>query len=68
MNTKENNQKIALFNRTVPVGSKVIVTLDDESERETTTTSEAWVLGGHTPVVLLDGIAGAYMLSRVVKA
>lgn len=43
----------------------VEVTLDDGSIKETCTTSEAWVLGGHTAVVMLNGIVGCYNLNRV---
>lgn len=46
-------------------GKLVAVTLDDRSLKETFTTSEAWVLGGHTAVVKINGISGAYALSRV---
>lgn len=56
-----------------PAGTRVVVTLDDGSERETATRSQAWMLGaepsrgrgGHTAVVLLDGISGGYALRRV---
>lgn len=46
-------------------GQPVIVRLDDGSDWQTTTRSEAWLLGGHTPVVSLVGKAGGYLLSRV---
>jgi len=68
MTTKELNQAVLKFNTECPEGTEVIVTLDDGSTRKTQTTSEAWILGGHTAVVLLDGISGCYLLSRVVKA
>lgn len=31
----------------------------------TETTSEAWVMGGHTAVIMLADISGCYMLDRV---
>ena len=65
---KELNQAVQKFNRECPVGTAVTVTLDDESKCETTTTSEAWILGGHSAVILLDGFVGSYLLSRVVKS
>lgn len=46
-------------------GCTVIVTLDSGEERRTRTLSEAELPCGHTPVVWLDGIRGAYALSRV---
>lgn len=53
------------WNAKHPVGCKVEVTLDDGSIKETQTASEAWVLGGHTAVIKLEGISGGYSLSRV---
>lgn len=53
------------WNEKHKVGCKVDVTLDDGSIKETTTASEAWVLGGHTAVIKLEGITGGYSLSRV---
>lgn len=53
------------WNEKYPVGSNVEVALDDGSIKETKTASQAWVLGGHTAVVKLEGICGAYALSRV---
>lgn len=32
------------------------------------TRSMAWMLGGHTPVILVEGITGAYALERVTAA
>ena len=46
-------------------GKLVEVTLDDGSIKETYTTSVAWVWGGHTAVVMLNGIVGCYNLNRV---
>ena len=51
-----------------PPGTPVVVRKDDGSLFRTTTRSAALVLGGHTPVVMLDGIAGCYLLSRVTPA
>jgi len=46
-------------------GCAVRVRKDDGSEVETKTRSAAWLLGGHTAVILLEGISGAFMLNRV---
>lgn len=46
-------------------GTAVLVTKDDGSILETKTSSEPWKLGGHTWVVLVDGITGCYSLKRV---
>lgn len=53
------------WNSKYPVGKPVEVTLDDGSIKETKTASEAWVMGGHTGVIKLEGISGGYALSRV---
>ena len=47
------------------VGTPVIVLRDDGSEFETVTRSTAWLLGGHSAVIQVEGIAGSYSLSRV---
>lgn len=39
--------------------------LDSGERRETRTMSDEQLLGGHTAVVWLEGIAGAYALERV---
>jgi hypothetical protein len=52
------------WNAAVPVGSPVTVRKDSDEIVETRTRSEAWVLSGHSPVVLLDGIRGCYLLTR----
>ncbi len=53
------------FNRENPIGTPVSVRRDDGSVTRTVTRSRAWVLAGVCPVVLVDGIRGAYLLSRV---
>lgn len=57
-----------VFNAACPVGSPVIVKLDGGETRETTTTSEAQVLSGHSSVIWLKGISGCYLLDRVTLA
>jgi hypothetical protein len=47
------------------IGTLVEVRLDGGSLKETKTRSEAWVMGGHSAVVMLEGIAGGYSLRRV---
>lgn len=50
------------------IGDTVKVRLDDGTVKQTITESDAWLLGGHTAVILLKGITGGYMLSRVSAA
>jgi hypothetical protein len=56
---------VSEWNHLVAVGDEVEVTMDDRSVFKTRTRSEAQILGGHSAVVCLDGIAGAYSLNRV---
>jgi hypothetical protein len=65
---KMNQQAVDRWNANSPVGSQVSVTLDNGSVVATKTRSEAQLMGGHTPVVWLDGISGAYLLDRVTAA
>ena len=48
-----------------PEGSDVVVTDDLGRRWNTRTRSEPWFLGG-VPVVLIEGIAGGYLCSRMV--
>lgn len=45
-------------------GMMAEVTDDDGKVTLRTVTSEPWQLGGHTWVIMLDGISGAYALER----
>jgi len=66
---QQNNElKVENWNLKHPVGSKVIVTKDGGEVVESTTTSPAEMLGGHTPVIWLEGFSGAYLLDRVAIA
>lgn len=62
--------RVEEWNTEHPVGTPVTVTKDNGTETRTKTRSAAWMLGaddsspGHTAVVLLEGISGAYLLSR----
>ncbi len=53
------------FNLHVPVGAPVTVRKDMGELFETRTRSEAWVMSGHTAVVMVEGISGGYLLERV---
>lgn len=56
---------IDLFNKTVPIGTAVIVVLDSGEQERTNTRSHAW-LCSDSGVVLLDGIAGGYSIDRIL--
>lgn len=58
-------QQVDAWNRAHQVGTPVIVTKDGGEQIETTTCSEAEVLGGHSAVIWLEGISGCYALERV---
>ena len=54
-----------------PIGTSVEVTKDNGEKLRTVTRSMPWMLGassrgpGHTAVILVEGIAGGYLLERV---
>lgn len=64
-NPERQRELVTEWNRLNPEGTKVNVRKDDGSTLETVTRSPAWLMGEHTAVVLVDGIAGGYMLERV---
>lgn len=51
--------------RPQPIGTSVEVTKDSGEKVSTVTRSEPWLLGDGTPVILLEGITGGYLLTRV---
>ena len=58
--------KIKVFNEKHPVGASVVIVKDNSNTVKTTVKHPACIMGGHTAVVWLDGILGAYALNRVV--
>ncbi len=58
--------KVEVFNEKHPVGSVVTVIKDFGEKIDVKVRIPAEILSGHTAVVWLDGISGAYSLSRVV--
>lgn len=74
---KEEKRQVELvdaWNEVHKIGIDVIVTLDNTAEMPTKTRSEAFMLGkcrdypGHTAVIFLEDISGAYSLERVRPA
>lgn len=59
------NKIVEEWNKSCKIGIDVEVIKDDGSTIFTKTKSLAWVLGGHTPVILLEGMSGCYALERV---
>jgi hypothetical protein len=57
--------EVAQWNAQHPVGTEVFLTKDDGEVLHTKTRSTAWVLGGHTNLILLENISGACDLDRV---
>lgn len=64
----EHKTDVACWNAAHLVGREVTVELDSREKIKTKTTSEAWLLGGHTAVIMLEGISGCYALERVLPA
>ncbi|MCK5607582.1 hypothetical protein KAR91_37205 [Candidatus Pacearchaeota archaeon] len=50
------------FNAANQIGIEVDVKKDDGSIDRTRTRSEAWLMGTHTAMIILDGFPGGYML------
>ncbi len=64
----KNEKAVKAWNEAHPNpegGVRVRVTMDLGQTIETTTRSAAWMLGGHSPVIKLAGISGAFLLTRV---
>lgn len=59
---------VAKFNTEVPVGSPIVFWpgVRAGAGRESVTRSRAWVLGGHSAVVMVAGYAGGIALTHVV--
>ncbi|WP_395736319.1 hypothetical protein [Prosthecobacter sp.] len=59
----------AAWNHAYPVGTRVRVYTrmlgDEQSAIDTTTTSQAWVAGGHSAMVCVRGLSGGYALTHV---
>jgi hypothetical protein len=62
-------KKASEWNLKFPVGTQVVrYKLIDplEEGNETRTRSEAWVMGGHSVMVMVEGVAGGVLLDSVV--
>ena len=64
-NVLEPATRIIASKKSWPVGTKVSVYKDDGTRLDTVTRSAPWHLGGHTWVVLVEGITACYRLDRV---
>lgn len=62
---KANKQKVIDWNQQHPPGTSVELTNDEGQIEETKTRSEAWLLGSGTPVVMVEGRTGGYLLDRI---
>jgi hypothetical protein len=68
-NLKQLEATVAAWNRSHPVGTpvvryKLIAPLREATE--TKTRSEAWVLSGHSAVVMVEGVSGCVVLESVI--
>jgi hypothetical protein len=63
----KNAAAVRQFNRHVPEGTAVLYWPGERAGegRTSRTRSEAWLLGGHTPVVMVEGYAGGIALTHV---
>ncbi|WP_300680721.1 hypothetical protein [Nocardioides sp.] len=61
-------RQVEQFNQIVPIGTPVLFWpgAREGEGRESKTRSEAWMLGGHTPAVMVEGYPGGIALSHVM--
>lgn len=62
-------KQVSDWNQKHPIGSKVMryKIIDPlEDGNETKTRSEAWVMGGHSAMVMVEGVSGGVCLESVV--
>jgi len=62
---EELTKQVDEWNAKVNVGDTVNVTLDNKNVITATVTSKAFVMGGHSAMVMIFGMSGAYSLDRV---
>lgn len=64
----KNIDLVEQFNALVPIGTPVLYWPGERSGegRKSITRSAAWLLGNHTPVVMIEGYAGGIALSHVM--
>ena len=55
---------VLIWNAANKPGIAVVLKLDDDTTKRTVTRSEAWEVCGQA-VILLEGVAGGYLLNRV---
>lgn len=64
-NIKQLQAMVDDWNARFPVGTEVKMIKDSGDIVRTKTRSNAAVMGGHSAVIWLDGVAGCYLLKRV---
>lgn len=64
---KRLERQVAKFNAKHPVGTAVVYRSSPSAlATRSRIASEAWLLSGHTPVVMLDNVRGCVALSHCV--
>jgi aconitase B len=64
----KNTAAVEQFNEVCPIGTPVLYWpgVREGEGRKSTTRSAAWLLGGHDPVVMVEGYAGGIALTHVM--
>lgn len=62
---KARERSVKIWNASHSIGATVIVTTDQGKIVATKTQSDAYILEGHTAVIMLEGFHGCYLLARV---
>jgi hypothetical protein len=70
MKAKKNQQQLVdQWNAKYPIGTPITryrLVNPLESPEDTKTRSEAWLMGGHTAMVMVEGVAGGVMVESVI--
>ena len=69
-NIDKLNATVSNWNESMPVGSKVTryaLIKPLRMGKDTKTRSEAWVMGGHSVMVMVEGVSGGVLLESVVS-
>lgn len=67
-NSAKLQQQCDAWNAAHPIGTSVVVRKDNGINQQSQTSSEAYVMGGHSAVIFITGISGCYDLNRVSPA
>lgn len=68
MDKQQQEKRVEAWNRDCPIGTPVIrfkLINPLREPQETKTRSNAWLMGGHTAMVMVEGVSGGVMVDSV---